>query len=148
MEPLTGFFILEGLVFDIIGAYLIIRGLEKISIIDDPLFISATNRVNEKESHLERMIILRDNMRNTLVSKFPSHEIENTLQGRLSISDAEIHEIRKELETMKSNVISTITSLKIFRQHKQALARGLQGLPFLIGGFLLQGIGVINQLVN
>ncbi len=147
MEPLTGFFILEGILLDMIGAYLIVLGLQKVSIIDDPLFQSVNQQLLDKEEVLKLKLLQRDKIRDKLVHQFHTHENEMSLQKCLTLHDIQVERIRVELLSLKNEVMTIATTLQIFKQHSYAFRKGGQGLPFLIGGFLLQGIGVVLQLV-
>ena len=112
MEPLTAFFILEGLGFEIVGVILLAQGI----------------------SDFYFKISYQNNNENVTV------EEEN---GCISITVDSVD----TLETNLSNEITnfeTIKNSKLLRRYRN---RSSQALPFLVGGFILQGIGVITQLL-
>ncbi len=144
MEPLTGFFILEGLLFDIIGAYFVVSGLlngdNKLNFLLSDLR-DRTIRLQEESMHLATMYkeyfeayrqkkpqFIIDNLRSKL-EEFGEQSESDKLE-HLEITTINTHNILLQIISEKQ-----IDKLQVSR-----------GLPFLIGGFLLQGIGVVLQL--
>lgn len=139
VEPLTAFFFLEGLTFDIIGAYIIVTGLfgfrKPIPDVDSEYY--SANLEGFKET-MKKVKLLRKDVENH----------PDTPNSRLAL---------KEIYKLKLQMVHTsITAMDLFnldlriteneKQHESARNKGIRGLPLLIGGFLLQGIGVVLQL--
>ncbi len=134
MESLTGFFILEGLLFDIIGAYLVVSSIftfkpnTSSQVYGEhflPLFlpivkawIQHPNFVNTKNFDMD------------IIIKNIAEELSESDYFKESLYHIDIY--KNELETEE----------KDFTEN-----RAYSGLSFLVGGFTLQGIGVIIQLI-
>lgn len=132
MEPLTAFFILEGLTFDIIGAILIVSGIISFK-------IKYTKNVNKFMRNVAAPLIL---------DYFRFHKIK---EGYLDIKEITKHADISPNKTKNNLDFSSFDTSNLERdlneQEKDfSINRAYSGLSFLIGGFLLQGIGVITQL--
>ena len=156
MESLTGYFILQGLLFDIIGVTIVIKGLFTIQ-----KFVSkaSSERMNVMRNYSNR--VANQNM--TLENIGNRLRVDIELRKKLSneqLSMAERITLSSEFETLTENTTSLFNKMmdasqedkimsqieSIEEQQKQAYGYGMKGLPYLIGGFLLQGIGVFAQL--
>lgn len=144
MEPLTGFFILEGLTFDIIGVVLIVTGIFDF----------------KQDNKLESNAVVADQIRaifklihgNLKGSQFTSEDVGDLFKeipGFLKKNDMTFKDILYETaldeELHKSNML--FLKKDYYETRKFSQNRAISGLSFLIGGFLLQGIGIINQLL-
>lgn len=140
MEPLTAFFILEGLAFDIIGAYIIVTGLFKIKKLKYSEYLSGLQKkldnVNTGIKTIEKLL---------RPENFEKLENETSPKMERKLSSAIKHSIN-EKNNIEGEIDLTERIDKNLQQDEHTLTRGIRGLPFLIGGFLLQGIGVITQL--
>jgi len=138
MEPLTGFFILEGLLFDIIDAIFIISG------------IVFPKGVSFKPTNLDKQVLQQLNKIKFDLSIYESDVSHYTHFKNDEFTHQEFHDEATPEMTIKLN--EHIVQLLVYLVEQSAEKNNnknkvLQGLPFLIGGFLLQGIGVINQLL-
>lgn len=135
IEPLTAFFFLEGLTFDIIGAILIVKGLYPF-----PYKLGDILEIGKDLDEENRLLIdVRERITKLDV---------NDPHYRISLGNLN----RTYLEHARNIRTLTKTTPIKFRVHtlqereNYSLDKAKQGLPFLVGGFLLQGIGVILQL--
>lgn len=132
MEPLTGFFILEGLTFDIIGVYLIVTGLFELK------------KIQLSEEHRDYWKLLKERL----------IEIPNQKEGyaNMVVRPDYFQKISKksqfEYDTLEAIEDLSYKTDRNYQQNIQGLNKGRTGLPFLVGGFLLQAIAVITQLFN
>lgn len=165
MEPLTAFFILEGLLFDAIGAIFVVSGiLDNLKIEDFPEILRTNKNINFgknltkklKNVAKEKMDIIKEKDDELLrISKFVE---ENDLDYK---SEYDVEEGKIYVEKLKLNFENILESMVIETKFqiigsfllglnertKHNVKKVRIGLPFLIGGFLLQGIGVITQLI-
>lgn len=140
MEPLTGFFILEGLTFDIIGAYLIVTGLFHVGKFqffdkDHQEYLNEVIEIIKQVYEIDKSI----------TSFYGKLSLEYSIAKDHLIRRKEVLEDQLKIATDKENL-----NYKIEKNHAQlekSLSFGIKGLPFLMGGFILQGIGVITQLI-
>lgn len=128
MEPLIAYFILQGLTFDIIGAILLVSIILSFKSTWTPDLILSHKNWIESAGEI----------------RFTAEEIAGTFTKErlteISKSNEKILKASKGYrETLKKEIEK---QLKEFSK-KRAWA----GLSFLIGGFLLQGIGVYLQLI-
>jgi hypothetical protein len=128
MEPLSVFFILEGLTFDIIGAILVISGI-----------------LNFKLKNTEPIKNLISNFLIPVLNEYYKvHPIKEGYQ--------DINEVLKF--TDKADFSSTLPRIDVpgiqielqKQEQDHTMNKAYSGLPFLIGGFVLQGIGTVTQL--
>jgi len=145
LEPLTGFFILEGLTFDIIGAYLVISGLLKTDFL-----------LMEKLSDLKKVIkeLTKQNMKMTQLYQESIEILDKTISSfSIDQHTKELEKAHKNSNEMKLNILEITVEYvhnflaEVMHEKQYDKLRVRSGLPFLIGGFILQGIGVINQLM-
>ncbi len=132
MESLTTFFILEGLFFQAIGSILVVSGIFNIRI---DLRKRTRNSFNEFNENTKNMNAIMDK----LIQKTNNNTI--TIEDKITALFKITQYITKSQKTTGYLLSDTQTS-----QTKKSQLRGQQGLYFLLGGLLLQGIGVINQL--
>lgn len=131
MESLVAFFILQGLTFDVIGAILVVTSI-------------LTFRPKDTQSYLEHNAGLLVWLFKNLVKYGEVND--NTLDVQATIKNirqaSSDHFFKDELLYH-----GTLLNLEIENQTKEFTKnRAYSGLSFLVGGFLLQGIGVIFQL--
>lgn len=138
MEPLTGFFILEGLIFDVIGAIIIVRGLKQINPYDlkrvkelQSIFINSQGEVMNLGAKIRKL------RRINLASDEDFYLLEKALLEK----QGDHQTLGKALPTQQRSLVSVA-------QHEYSLIEAIKGLPFLIGGFSLQAVGVVIQLFN
>ncbi len=158
MEPLTGFFILEGLFFDVIGVIIIIYGLTIFPIIRDSLYKINT----EKLKGLANMNFILNNVESNPVNKVDLKYLNRIKYQKnmrapikpemiYTITNTQLQKVNQYVSTMQDVTEKTFLQYQIisnYEQHKTTFYYGIKGLPFLVGGFILQGIGVVNQLLN
>ncbi len=143
LEPLTAFFILEGLAFDIIGAIFIIRGLFDFNK-DDKLETNAVlaNRIRAifklMRGNSKALEPTPEELVNNLM-KLPEFLKKTNMTMKNVFYETDIDEDlhKSQMMFLKKDYYET----KKFSQNSV-----ISGLSFLVGGFLLQGIGVITQL--
>jgi len=134
LEPLTGFFILEGILFDIIGAYLIVSAI----------FSFRPNIKSEsfKEYFLPVFTqILKKSLEDSEIGHYKTMN-RNSFFKKIGLQLSEDNEFKESLRYMDIYKKDLEIEIREF-----TTKRAFSGLSFLIGGFLLQGIGVINQLL-
>jgi len=133
------------LTFDIIGAYLVISGLLKT---DSPLMAKLSylkNDIKELREQSLKMVQLYHEKMAKQGRNAPDFVID-----QLAEELEEAHEKTKEiklnvLEITVGTIHNFLAEIMYEKQYDKLRVRS--GLPFLIGGFTLQGIGVINQLL-
>lgn len=128
MEPLVGFYILLGLFFDIIGAFLIVSNIITFRSSWTPELLKINSEwLAQYRKFLPTMsqIIIADNEKESL-KKF-QEENKDLLKASNDYNEKLGKEIEKQRKDFSKN-------------------RAYSGLSFLIGGFLLQGLGVVVQL--
>jgi len=128
MEPLVGFYILLGLFFDIIGAFLIVSNIITFRSSWTPELLKINSEwLAQYRKFLPTMsqIIISDNEKEAL-KKF-QEENKDLLKASNDYNEKLGKEIEKQRKDFSKN-------------------RAYSGLSYLIGGFLLQGIGVVIQL--
>ena len=136
MEPLSAFFFLEGIVFDMIGAIFIVRGLIPIN----PYELKNVKEIQEDFSKGLRYIIKLSNEVKQLKSTDDHVEMRHdNLMGIIKICQKESEQLGKAIPTQ-------IRSLGSVAQHNRSLNYAIRGLSCLLGGFLLQAIAVVTQL--
>ncbi len=146
MEPLAGFFILEGLTFDIIGAILIIRGLKEF-FIDDNSDNEILSKISKAQHYIGELSYGEKKLKNILKSEIMDIPQK---QGQLKIIEQELKTVKdvKERTSIYCMLLyNSFEFLELSKKNDNIFLKSLQGLPFLVGGFMLQTIGVINQLV-
>jgi len=144
MEPLTAFFILEGLTFDIIGAFLVVTGLFK-----SPFYFprrEGANELNNEELQLQSLIHYRRELSRKEVNTL-NYEEQQSIHRHLLDLDKQVEKSRAQFEQNQKHFSTNYNIISSMEQHMFALHRGLKGLPFLIGGFVLQAMGVVTQLL-
>ena len=134
IEPLVAFFFLEGLLFDIIGAIIIVRGLYPIKF-NQIEKIQDVNEIFKVEQY-----ILTDLIMNKKEAIRQEH-----YEALEDISSLILRQ-QVNLENLGKLIPTIIRSIGNYEQHKYSLSNAIRGLPLLIGGFILQGIAVILQL--
>lgn len=128
LEPISGFFILLGLSFDIVGAFLIASAIIAFKSTWTPFLIKQREAW---KNIVNPFIPTSQEIGSNIFSK---ERLEEMRETNLLIKKASV-EFSKELQ------------LDITKQEKKFTKKRTRlGLPFLIGGFLLQGIGTIFQL--
>ena len=137
MEPLTGFFILEGLVFDVIGAIFIVKGLMPIN----PDNLKSVKEINEDFSKKNHHI-------SDLYIKVKKLILDDESDDRITFLNDLILLLRKERDQLRKAIPTQIRSLGSVFQYERSLDYAIRGLFCLVGGFLLQGIGVVLQLIQ
>lgn len=128
MEPLVGFYILLGLFFDIIGAFLIVSNIITFRSSWTPELLKINSEwLAQYRKFLPTMsqIIIADNDKEAL-KKF-QEENKDLLKASNDYNEKLGKEIEKQRKDFSKN-------------------RAYSGLSFLIGGFSLQGLGVVIQL--
>jgi len=137
MEPLTGFFILEGLLFDIIGAVFIVTGI----VFPQKQFQDITPTIMEEETNIRLLDIQIE------LFHYQKSLKNQILNSKLTSSHYDDKIITNMLEKLSKHIAYLIIySVRSLAEKHQNQIKIVQGLPFLIGGFILQGIGVITQL--
>lgn len=137
MEPLTGFFILEGLTFDVIGAIFIVRGLF-------PINPYELKNVKEIEEDFREGLHRVQNLSNTLKQlKLDDGTFAKSRDELIHLIDF----FKKENAQLGKAIPTQIRSLGSAAQHERSLDYAIRGLSCLLGGFTLQGIGVVFQLI-
>lgn len=137
MEPLTGFFILEGILFDVLGAIFIVKGLYPINLTKIDSVIEIKEDFGNNIYHISNLNIkLKKLIHNN------GHE-DDILKLNNSIEIAKI-----KLDQFGKAIPTQIRSLEIAAQHERSLDYAIRGLSCLLGGFLLNGIGVVTQLFS
>lgn len=146
IEPLPAFFILEGIAFDMIGAYLVVSGVFKLNYNMSQELNDIESIIVIKETKIDFLKQKRDLIREEIFEKNLSYNQNEKLQLKLQDLQKKINDSMLELEPLLSKMryLMNIDYLKM--KDKQTNEKAIKGLFFLIGGFLLQGIGVIIQL--
>lgn len=133
MDPLAGFFVLFGLIFDVVGAILIIS----------PIIFFKSNWNREmlemkKDFFKEKMGAL------TQLSQIviATDKAEANKQFLLENKEA-IEKLRREAEKYQKQLTKDIDIQK--KDYTERRARS--GLACLVGGFAMQGGGVVIQLI-
>lgn len=144
IEPLYAFFLLEGILFGAIGGTLIVNGLLNF---DNKLSIH-TSVLQEEIKKLQEESGYVLSLYKKLIESHKKKETKFiTDQLRFELKEFEEESISIRLQQLEIISIHTYNSLIGFLTEKQIDQRQVRmGLPFLIGGFLLQAIGVIVQL--
>ena len=128
MEPIAGFYILMGLLFDVIGAILIASTVIAYKTNWTPLLLEQNKRFTD---FAIRFIPTPQEIGSGIFSKERLLEMkENNEKVDKSAKDYE-RKLDKEIKKQE----------KEFSKN-----RAFSGLSFFIGGFSLQGIGVVIQL--
>lgn len=133
MESLTAFFILEGLTFDMIGAYLIVTSVFPRKIIITPQYAKLFAEFMFGNA-LPIYFKIMKNQNNDLTWGENKDKI-----NKLIDDDPKIKELKAKFEI-------EVSEEKEKQQKELTVNRAYGGLSFLIAGFLLQGIGIVTQL--
>jgi len=147
MEPLTGFFILEGLLFEVIVIILIVRDIS-------PFHYSYSKEIIKRvKKHTEIMNERHEKPKPSLIN-FDDYD---SLKSPVTWFD--FTEFYKEFQQFKIKITEesiwnmgvVITRFdyeidKEMKKNNHIQRSALPKLSFLVGALLLQGIGIINQL--
>ena len=141
MEPITTFFIFEGITFGIIGSILIVQGL---FFRNDPEYVTKVKKIIEELKNNEE--VGKSVSKN--IEDFNNFEHKSKLEETISLLLTDVDNLGiRHNQILKSvgSFFKYILDTNEISEHKSQ-QNALRGLPFLLGGFLLQGIGVITQL--
>ena len=131
MDPLAGLFVLWGLAFDVIGVILLVSIIISIKADWTPELLELKKKMGDIANHM----VLPT-----------SQEIgSNTFTKERLLEIKESHEqTRIKLIDLEGKLMKGIAK----REKELSKSRAFSGLAFLIGGFLLQAIGVVIQLFS
>jgi len=124
MDPLAAFYILEGLTMDVVGAILIVSGILSFEIQWTPKLRDAAKKPIDLFKEIMDLAESED----------------------LAGSAKEIKEKNTRFKIASQAYLNAFNSAREKQKSKFTKNRAISGLSFLIGGFLLQGIGVVIQL--
>lgn len=144
MEPLTIFFVLEGLFFTGIGTHYIIRGILNRNSTTGERLSSMRVELKELRDESFQLFELYKDLIEARKSKQSQFVIE---QRKVEIEEFEEKSITDRLMLLEVCAIHSHNIFQEFIEEKNTdKNQSYIGFPFIIGGIFLQGIGVIVQL--
>ena len=147
IEPLPAFFILEGIAIDVIGTILLAKGIFAEPDLSNESQLAVTQReVDELHESTDLIELKMDKINKKMFSGRGDNNPNMKLFKKWQeYADRYTHQYEKlSNKTNQFFMESLLFSNAI--KHENVLLKTRSAFPFLIGGFLLQGIGVIAQL--
>lgn len=133
MEPLVAFFLFLGIIFGIIGTYLILTIIREIAVKWTPELKSMlTGNIDALQGSLHISQQILDKIDNGKV-------ISSSTKG-------ELHDKIKYLKQFHADFSNAVDKEKLTEQKEYVFRRSWQAGSFLIGGFALDFLGVLTQL--
>lgn len=144
IEPLSAFYILEGLLFDAIGAIFIVSGILNRGTKLDFFISELRDEIKELRSESWGLMNIQKSIMDARKNNEPQFVIDN-LNYELQEFEEKSLDVKITWYEVLSIQIHNIL-IGFLAESKTDQSRVRIGLPFLLGGFTLQGIGVITQL--
>lgn len=150
MEPLSAFFILEGVAFGIFGTIFVVVGIISPKWNEDDvkpmyrpftLFQKMVNDQNKEFDEFHQWILTRVKTQTITIDQ--TKEYKEIMKSMMN-QEKRHQEFFAELHI---KLIPSIIIMQMLSEKKINAQKVSQGFSCLIGGFFFQGIGVITQLI-